>query len=446
MLRHLVERRLLPPLYAALAFYLIDQLRSVSASIDLVPRLLFVSEMIAAAALFLWFGYRLRPSANELARRRRLSLFRSVGRIGFLICAGTAFANAAGYVALSNLVGDAMLESMYAGFVLYAVVQILNALAEIAMRVSPLNRLNMVRLHRELLQRRARQGMLWVAGVIWTLYVLDLLAVRERVFDALRAVLDAKMALGQMEISLGSILAFIFTVWAAFIVSRLVLFVLNEEIFPHAPLKRGVPYAISRTVYFVIVTLGFVIALSIIGMEMTQLTILASAFTIGVGFGLQNIFNNFVSGLIVLFERPVQVGDVIQVDDAVGIVERIGIRASVVSTASGSEIIVPNGKLISDRVINWTLSGRRRVIDVPVSVVLQSDPQKVITILEDVAKKHPAVLPEPPAQAIVTRLGPDWMGFELKAAIGDVEQWMTVRSELAVSAAAALRAGDVSLR
>ena len=444
MLRRLVACELLPSLYAVLAFYLVDQIRAVSASIDLVPRLLFVAEMAGAAVLFLWFGYRSRPS--DFAPRRSASIVRPLARIGCLICASTALINAAGYVALSNLIGDALLKSMYAGLVLYTVVQILDALVEIAMRARPLSGLNMVRMHRASMQRKVRLAMLWVAAVIWVLHVLDLLAVRERVVDAFRAVLEATMTIGQIEISLASVISFVLAVWAAFLVSRLVRFVLNEEVFPHASLKRGIPYAISRTVHFAIIAIGFVIAMGIVGMEMTQFTILASAFTIGVGFGLQNIFNNFVSGLIVLFERPVQVGDVIQVDDAVGVVERIGIRASVVSTASGSEVIVPNGKLISDRVINWTLSGRRRLIDLPISVVLQSDPQKVINILEEVAKGHAAVLQEPPAQAIVTRLGPDWMGFELRAAVGDVEHWMKVRSELAVAAAAALRAAEITLR
>jgi len=225
-----------------------------------------------------------------------------------------------------------------------------------------------------------------------------------------------------------------------------VRFVLNEEVFPRTHLSRGIPYAITRTAHFLIIALGFIVAMGVIGMQMTQVTILASAFTIGVGFGLQNIFNNFVSGLIVLFERPVQVGDVIQIDNDTGVVERIGIRATIVRTTNRSEIIVPNGKLISERVVNWTLSGRQRIIELPVSVVLQSDAAQVISVLEGMARQHPSVLQNPPPQAILTRTGPDWMGFELRAAIADVEASTTVRSELAVSAIAALRAAEVTLR
>ena len=446
MLRRLVDRQLLMPLYAVLMFYLVDQVRAVSAAIDLAPRLLFVIEMIAAAALLVGYAYKRSKRSVGIARTAPFSALSIAAMSGAIVCAATGLANAAGYVALSNLVGDAVLESMYAGLVLFAVVLILAALVEIAMRMPPLTSLNMVRAHGATLERRTRRILRWAALGVWIYYVLDLLTVRERLIETLHGLLNADVSIGKIDISLSTVLSFILAVWAAFLVSRVVRFILNEEVFPHASLKRGVPYAISRTIHFAIIAAGFFIAMGIIGMQMTQFAILASAFTIGVGFGLQNIFNNFVSGLIVLFERPVQVGDVIQVDDAVGVVERIGIRASVVSTVSGSQVIVPNGKLISDRVVNWTLSGRKRVIELAISVVLQSDPEKVIAILEDVASRHPAVLKDPPAQAIVTRLGPDWMGFELRAAIGEVEAWMKIRSELAIAATAALRAAGVTMR
>jgi len=446
VLRRLVTPALLAPLYAVLAFYFVDQARSVSASIEVLPRAIFVAEMIAATGFLFWLRADCRLHPEQHSNRRMARLMRAVATIAMVACAGSTLANIFGYVALSNLVGDAVLHSLYAGLVLYTVVQILDALLEIALRVPPLTALRMVQKHRNLFQRRLRKAMQWAAAAIWASYVLDQIAMRDRALDAVKAMLNASVHIGRIEISISDVLAFVLAVWAAFLVSRLVRFVLDEEVFPHTPLKRGIPYAISRTIHFAVIAVGFVIAMGVIGMEMTQFTILASAFTIGVGFGLQNIFNNFVSGLIVLFERPVQVGDVIQIDDAMGVVSRIGIRASVVRTASGSEVIVPNGKLISERVVNWTLSGRQRIIDVPISVVLQSDPQQVIDVLQAIAEKHPSVLKSPRPEAIVTRMGPDWMGFELRVAIVDVERWMTIRSELAIAAAVALREANVALR
>jgi potassium-dependent mechanosensitive channel len=175
-------------------------------------------------------------------------------------------------------------------------------------------------------------------------------------------------------------------------------------------------------------------------------TILAGAFSVGVGFGLQNIFNNFVSGLILLFERPVKIGDVVPIEDASGVVEHIGIRASIIRTPNGSEIIVPNGKLISERLTNWTLSNRRRTIELPVSVAQGADPGRVIALLERVAAEHPLVTDEPPPEALVVKLSPDAVAFELRAWTAEIERWMQIRSELAINVSATLAAEKIALR
>jgi len=110
---------------------------------------------------------------------------------------------------------------------------------------------------------------------------------------------------------------------------------------------------------------------------------------VGIGFGLQNIINNFVSGLILLFERPIKIGDLIEVGGMVGEVRRIGIRASVICTADGSEIIVPNGSFISGQVTNWTFSDRKRAVEVSANVVGGIDPQRVVELLKSTAAAHP---------------------------------------------------------
>lgn len=446
ILRRVAAPYLRPLLYAVVAFFFIDQVRLVAASIELVPRLIFFAEMLAGTAFLLWFLTRTKRPNNAVGLDVQWRLVRIGAQVACAIFAVTALANAYGYVALANLLGSAVLSSMYFGLILYTAVEILDAIVAMLLRMRPLTLFGMVRRHKELLRRRTRMLLNVSALVWWALFVLDRLAVRDRVIETVEAILDAEITLGAISISLSSILAFVLAVWASFLVSRFVQFVLDEEVFPHAKLKRGLPYAISRTVHYAILVAGFFFAMGVIGVDMTKFTILAGAFTVGVGFGLQNIFNNFVSGLILLFERPVQVGDVIQMDDAAGVVERIGIRASIVRTLSGSEVIVPNGKLISERLVNWTFSDRQRAVEVPVSVTLGTDPERVIALLKRVAAEHPMVLKEPPPEALLVRLGPDWMGFELRAATHLVEDWMKARSELAVAVTAALAAEKIALR
>jgi small-conductance mechanosensitive channel len=446
VLRRLARPYLRPLLYAVVMLFFVDQWRLVTASVDLVPRIVFVAEMLGAAAFLLWFMRSIqRPRHAEGVRGYSRTVLLGV-RFACVVFVVTAIANVLGYVAFANLVGNAMLRAMYFGLILYTVVAIVDALIAMALRARPLTVFGMVRRHRELLRRRTRMLLNALALVWWVFFLLDRLALRDRVISAAHAALTSELTIGAISISLADVLAFVIAVWASFLVSRFVQFVLDEEVFPHAKLKRGLPYAISRTVHYAILVAGFFFAMGVIGVDMTKFTILAGAFTVGVGFGLQTIFNNFVSGLILLFERPVQVGDIIQMDDAAGVVERIGIRASIVRTSNGSEVIVPNGKLISDRVVNWTFSDRQRGIEVPVSVVLGSQPSRVIEVLERVASGHPLVLKNPPPQALLTRLGPDWMGFELHAATDHVEDWMKARSELAIAVTEALKAENIALR
>jgi small-conductance mechanosensitive channel len=183
---------------------------------------------------------------------------------------------------------------------------------------------------------------------------------------------------------------------------------------------------------YAILALGFVVALGVLGIDLTKMTVLAGAFGVGIGFGLQSVVNNFVSGLILLFERPLHVGDTVQVGNLAGRVRRIGIRASVVRTAQGAEIIVPNAQLITEQVTNWTLSDQLRRIDLSVGVSYGTAPQKVIELLESVARAHPKVLHEPAPRALFMGYGDNSINFELRAWVEFIN-WQQVHSDLTVA-------------
>ena len=447
ILRRLIVRDLRPTLYLLVAFYLIDQIRAVTAALQLLPRVLFLLEMLAGLVFALWLARVLRqPRGDDAADRLRLAI-RFAALSASAVCAVTLLVNAAGYVRLANLLGNTLLASAYLALVLYVTVAIVDGLVLIALRVRPLALLGMVQTHRVELRHRVRRVLQWTVIALWVLFVLERLTVRERAFAIVHAVLTATLDVGSLHLSLGDVLAFAVTVWASILVSRFVQFLLEEDVYPRMRLSRGLPYAISTMTHYLILLVGFFAAVAALGFDMTKFTILAGAFTVGVGFGLQNVFNNFVSGLILLFERPVKVGDVIEMDpNATGVVERIGIRASIIRTPTSAELIVPNGKLISDRFTNWTLSSRQRSFEVPVSVVLGSDAEKVAAALERIAAAHPLVSREPPPRAIVTRLGPDWMGLELRAWTEHAADWMEIRSDLWVRVSQGLAAENVTLR
>jgi potassium-dependent mechanosensitive channel len=213
---------------------------------------------------------------------------------------------------------------------------------------------------------------------------------------------------------------------------------LEEDIYQRFQLARGIPYAISTLLHYVLLLLGFFIALGALGIDLTKITIVAGAFSVGVGFGLQNIFNNFVSGIILLFERPIKIGDVIEVSGTVGEVQHIGIRASVIRTGEGSEIIVPNGMLISGQVTNWTFSDRRRAVEVSVSVAAGADLQLVTELLKTAAANLPGVAKEPTPQVYVVSFAAGAVGFQVRAWTDRYRDWAQVRSDLSVSLSNAL--------
>jgi small-conductance mechanosensitive channel len=220
---------------------------------------------------------------------------------------------------------------------------------------------------------------------------------------------------------------------------------LEEDVYPRLTLPRGIPYALSSLLHYVLITLGFFVALATMGLELTRVSVVAGALGVGIGFGLQNIVNNFVSGLILLFERPVQVGDTVQIGEVLGEVRRIGIRASTVRTFEGAEVILPNSELISQAVTNWTLSDRLRRIDVNVGVAYGTDPEVVLKLLADVALGREKILETPTPAALFVGFGESSLDFQLRAWTDRFDEWLRIRSDLAVAVHQALHEAGIAL-
>ena len=258
--------------------------------------------------------------------------------------------------------------------------------------------------------------------------------------------LAAQASLGTVHFTLGDLLLFLATVWAASLISRLTRFVLEEEVYPRVHLAAGLYYSISKMVHYTLLLAGFLAGMSLLGFNLSKLTILAGAFGVGLGFGLQNIVNNFVSGLILLFERPIKIGDVIQWGDTEGVVHHIGIRASVVRSANGSEIIVPNGRLISDPLTNWTFSNPQRLISIPLALVPNTEPQHAIDLLKEVVAQHPLVAKQPVSEVLFTGSAGGTLNFEVRAWTNRFQDWSRVRSDLALAISSVLSANNLAVR
>lgn len=447
ILRKLVERPVYPLLYSLVVFYFIDQLRTIVEPLIVVSRLVFLAEMLGGFLFFLWL-YLARLSKNETEKIVHGKIFRTIkiaALVALPIFALSFLANIFGYVTLARILGNAVLRSAYTAVILYAGVRIIDGLIIFALRFRPLNLLGMVKEYRFLIQNRMRKFLRLAAFVLWLIITLDLLALREPLFDWLKTIFTTELKLGSLAISLGDILEFSLTIWAAFLISRFIRFALEEDVYPRISISRGVPYAISTLLHYVLLLLGFFFALAIIGFDLTKFTILAGAFGVGIGFGLQNIVNNFVSGLILLFERPVNVGDTVQIGTDEGDLKRIGLRASVLRTYQGSEIIVPNSELISGKVVNWTFSDQQRRIDIKVGAAYGTDPKRVIEILTKVAANNENIMKTPAPRTLFLGFGDNSLDFQLRAWTDKYSSWIGIKSDLTVAVHDALVAAKIEI-
>lgn len=439
ILRRIVDRLIFHIVCVLVGFYFFDRVREILDGIAILSRILFLAEMLAAV-LLLVILFRSKRLAGRITAGN-WGLFKTLQRIAPFAIAifGAAFvANLIGAVNLSNIIGNGVLRSIYAALLIYTAAQVLDGLTIFALRVRPLSELGMVKTKRKVIRSRVRQVIRWFGVIFWILIALTLFSIRDLVFSFLTDVLSAELKLGSITLTLGHVVAFIIAIWLAIMASRLIRFVLEEDVFPRVDVGTGVSYAISTMVHYVVLTLGLLIAIAALGFELSQFAIIAGAVGIGVGFGLQNIINNFVSGVILLFERPVKVGDTVQIGEQIGTLSRIGLRASVLRKVDGSDVIVPNSQLISEEVVNWTMSDEKRRLDVPVGVAYGTEPEKVLELLRSVANANEDILIDPPPRALFLAFGESSLDFELRAWTENSDNWVTIRSDLVTAVSNAL--------
>ncbi len=426
-------------------FYLLDRLRGILEPVEGAGRWLLLFEVLAALAVLLWM---LRPKRLQKEETWQLTspfLLWAVTRVGVVLLSAAVLANVLGFVDLSRVLGEGVLNAAYLGVLVVGAMQVARNFLAILLGSETAKAVRMVRLKPRRVERALRRGLAWAVGLTWLHFTLGFFAVRDAVYGAAAAILTTTVTLGEVELRLGDPALLVGVLWIAVLLSRLLRFVLQEEVFPRVRMKRGVPNALSTMLHYGLVLLGLWIGFSAVGLQFDRLAIVLGALGVGIGFGLQNVVNNFVSGLILLFERPVQVGDTVQMGAVHGDVRRIGARSSTIRTWDGSEIIVPNADLVSQQVINWTLSDRRRRIDLDFGVAYGTDPEVVQTILRDAASQHAAVLETPAPEALFTGFGDSALLFQLRAWVRDPEHWMTARSEINVVVNAALGEAGIEI-
>ena len=424
--------------------FAVDTVRSAVAAGAPIDQVILLSETLIGMVVAGWLLGNTWRSYRKLPVQAGIPLLRLGASVFLLIFAAGLVGAIIGYVRLVSLLVSGALEAAVTAPLLYAFVRVTSGLVAFALRVWPLRALRMVQRHRDLLEKRAYHLLLWVAIISWVSRYLDHIGLLEPALSFGKTVLAARLERGAISISMGDILAFFLTVWAAYVLSAFIRFVLEEDVYPRTRITPGRSYATSSLLHYVVLAVGFVAAIALLGVDLSKITVLAGAFSLGIGFGLQSIVNNFVSGLIVLFERPIDKGDSVEIGNLRGTIQHIGIRASVVRTFQGADIIVPNSQFIAEKVTNWTHGDRSMRIELPVGVNYGTSPKKAIDVLEATARAHPEVLREPAPQAVFIGFGDSSINFELRAWTDEFGNAIRIRTDLAAAVYDAVKAAGMS--
>jgi potassium efflux system protein len=441
LLPALTEPGMRKVLYALCAFYLLEWLHVVLQFEAVLKRELFAFIILLALVVFAWLTRPSRLNMQRVPKWRRRALFAGIS-VGLFLLAGSLLANVLGFVSLSQILGLGTLFSAFTFALLYTVVRVLHL--GISMVVSSAWFRSLPDAPGDVIERWGQRLFVILALILWVNVDLYLFTVRGSVVEALRGALQYPISFGKFHITLGGTLGLVLLLFLGYIIANIASFVLGQMLLPKLSLRPGMAYAISRVTYYVLLVGLFFAGLTNAGLELDKFTIITGALGLGVGFGLQNIVNNFASGLIILFERPIRIGDTVEVSGVVGTVRHIGARSSTVLTFQGAEVILPNSTLLSNQVANWTLSSARRRVEIPVGISYGTDPQLALRLLTEIATSNPQVLHYPQPEALFLGFGESALNFELRFWAAQ-STWFELKSQIGLAILQSFRQAGIDI-
>jgi small-conductance mechanosensitive channel len=239
--------------------------------------------------------------------------------------------------------------------------------------------------------------------------------------------------IGNTEVTIGALLASILVFGIGYAAARLFQGWLDARVLLPAGISGGVRNSIRTGIGYTGIVIAALAALSYAGFNLSSIAIIAGALSVGIGFGLQNLVNNFISGLILLVERPISVGDLVVVGGEEGCVRKISVRSTEVETFDGANVLIPNSYFISEKVKNWTFRNKVRRVAIPIGVAYGSDPRQVQAVLLMVAGGNPDVLKTPEPVVTLDEFSPASINFTLYTFVGDINKAGSVRTQLSMA-------------
>jgi len=374
-------------------------------------------------------------------------LFDLGSRIAVGIAGLSVLLNIAGWVNVADLLIQGLIPSAYLAIVVALTATVLTGVARVVSFSPLLTRSRAFRDNEQRVLKVVTRLIRIMALVIWAWGTLSWFGSDRELFSWVKELITHEFSVGAVGISIGNVMLFVLILWLATWIGRIVRAVLRDDILATVSTSPGQADAWATLAQWAILLIGILFAAASAGIGGGQMAVLAGALGVGIGFGLQNIVNNFVSGFILIFEQPIKVGDKIEISSLglLGEVRRIGIRSSTIRTFDGADVVVPNSNLIQSEVINWTLSDTKRRIEVLVGVKYGTDPKRVLELLLAVARDSPRVLSHPEPIALFTGFGDSSLNFILRVWSATFDESIRLRSAIAVEVNDALKAAGIEI-
>ena len=361
----------------------------------------------------------------------------------FLLMIGV-LSNILGFVKLTNLSSLLVIQLIVVSFIFYGILLTSNGLISLFFRAGWAPKKESSIEFRNSIEGMVIKGVNIIAIWFWVRSILGTVGIYEIIKKIILDIFVASVKIGSISISIQEVFSAIIVVAITFSLTRFIGILITEGGLDTFKLKRGVPNAISLVVRYTLIVLGVLLALTVAGIDLSNFSLMAGALGIGIGFGLQNIISNFVSGLILVFERPLQEGDVVEVNNLLGIVKSIGVRSSNIRTYTGSEVVVPNEVLISKELINWTLSDPNKRIEIKVGVDYGSDPRLIIKLLKEAAEANTNVQKDPAPSVYFVEFGESSLNFRLLFWVHNSIS-LSTRSDVMLRVSDTLRANNIKI-
>lgn len=352
-------------------------------------------------------------------------------RVFMLMQIASLLLNTLGRFSIAKLISVTALFGLWQAVTLFVFMRIIMEVIFLQLEGSKLSSNSPSYFDYKTLQGRLQNIIRFVAIVFWLIWIADNLNIIDFLVDFFSELLNQTHTIGDTKFTIGNVVTFVIILWIASTLSKVItyFFEFADEHAVTTTRKNKLSSSILL-VKLTIFGLGFLLAIIASSIPVEKINIIIGALSVGIGFGLQTIVNNLVSGVILAFEKPVQIGDIIEVGGHSGTIKEMGIRASKIATSDGSEIIVPNGDLLSQHLTNWTLSNNNRRVELIVGVAYGTELDKVRKLLYHLVMDREDIMKEPEPMVLIHTFSDKCVDFRILFWVPDLTKWLELKSRV----------------